>query len=174
VDAAIAQGVLAKHIGALLQGEVEPTLGPLAGWDREAYRASLMQRWRNPALAHRCQQIAMDGSQKIPQRWIAPLAERLAAGQPVPRMAFGIAAWLHYLRGRDEAGAVYPIDDPMADALRVLSPEAEPVVAARTLVGFAPVFGPLAGHAVLAAQVAVHLRNLRDRGVSAALAGLVG
>ena len=88
------------------------------------------------------------------------------------RLAFGIAAWLHYLRGRDEAGEAYPIDDPMADALRALNPEAEPEVAASALVGFAPVFGPLAGHAALAAQVAVHLRNLRHRGVAAALAGL--
>lgn len=174
VDAAIAQRVLATHIGALLQGEVEPTLPPLAGWDRDGYRAALMQRWRNPALAHRCQQIAMDGSQKIPQRWIAPLAERLAAGQAVTRLAFGIAAWLHYLRGRDEAGAAYPIDDPLAPALRALNPEAEPQAAALALVGFAPVFGPLAGHAGLAAQVASHLGHLRERGVAAALAGLAG
>ena len=174
VDAAISRPLLAAHIGALLQREVEPTLPPLAGWDREAYRAALMQRWRNPALAHRCQQIAMDGSQKIPQRWIAPLAERLAAGLDVTRMTFGIAAWLHYLRGRDEAGEAYRIDDPLADALRALQPEAEPEPAARALVGFAPVFGPLAGHEALAAQVAAQLRSLRTRGVAAALAGLAG
>jgi len=104
VDAAIARPELAAHIVALLRDELEPTQPPLEGWDREAYRAALMTRWRNPALAHRCQQIAMDGSQKIPQRWIRPLTERIAAGQPIRRLALGVAAWLHYLRGVDEAG----------------------------------------------------------------------
>jgi len=172
VDAAIAQGVLAAHVEALLRDEVEPTLGPLADWDRGAYRASLMQRWRNPALSHRCQQIAMDGSQKIPQRWVAPLRERLAAGLPVTRMALGVAAWLHYLRGRDEAGESYPIDDPLAAALRALPLEAEPEAAAQALLAFVPVFGPLAGHAGLTAQVAEHLRALRALGVAAALSAL--
>jgi fructuronate reductase len=174
VDAAIAQGVLAAHIEALLRDEVEPTLGPLAGWERDAYRSALMQRWRNPALAHRCQQIAMDGSQKIPQRWVEPLRERLAAGLPVSRMALGVAAWLHYLRGRDEAGAAYPIDDPLAAELQSLPIQAEAEMAAQALLAFAPVFGPLAGHAGLATQVAAHLRALRGQGVAATLAALAG
>ncbi|MFO1220744.1 MAG: mannitol dehydrogenase family protein [Burkholderiaceae bacterium] len=177
VDAALARPELAAHVEALLRDEVEPTLGTLAGWDRAAYRAALLQRWRNPALAHRCQQIAMDGSQKIPQRWIAPLAERLAAGQGVARMAFGLAAWLHYLRGRDESGASYPIDDPQAAALQALPLEAEPEAAARALLAFAPVCGPLAAApaaqaAGLAATVAAHLRALRERGVVGALRSL--
>lgn len=172
VDAAIAQGVLAAHIEALLRDEVEPTLGALAGWERNAYRDALMQRWRNPALAHRCQQIAMDGSQKIPQRWVAPLRERLAAGLPVTRMALGVAAWLHYLRGRDEAGEAYAIDDPLAAALRSLPVEGEPELAAQALLAFEPVFGPQAGHPELTARVAAHLRALRGQGVAATLAAM--
>jgi len=174
VDAAIARPELAAHIEALLRDEMEPTLPALAGWDREAYRAALMQRWRNPALAHRCQQIAIDGSQKIPQRWIAPLAQRLAAGEPIERLAFGVAAWYHYLRGYDESGASYTIDDPLAAALRALRPRRSDSVTTldevRAFVRFDTVFGPVAGHPALADAVARHLAALRDLGVSAALA----
>jgi fructuronate reductase len=176
VDAAIAHPELASHIGALLRDELEPTLPPLDGWDRGVYRAALMARWRNPALAHRCQQIAMDGSQKIPQRWIRPLAERIAAGQPIRRLALGVAAWLHYLRGVDEAGHAYPIDDPMAATLRELLESASHadgrIERLRILTGLVPVFGELAGHPVLIEAVAPAWQALRDQGVAATLAAL--
>lgn len=170
VDVAIAQDTLAAHIEALLRDEVEPTLPSLAGWDRAGYRAALLARWRNPALAHRCQQIAMDGSQKIPQRWVAPLAERLAAGAPVVRLALGVAAWAHYLRGVDEAGAAYPIDDPLAARLRALvdGTGSDPAACVRALLGLPEVFGPVAGNPRLVAEVTTHLIALRG-GVAATL-----
>ena len=42
-----------------------------------------MTRFRNPALPHRTQQIAMDGSQKLPQRLLGTIRDRIAAGAPV-------------------------------------------------------------------------------------------
>jgi fructuronate reductase len=176
VDAAIARPELAAHVVALLRDEMEPTLPPQVPADRAGYRSALLQRWRNPALAHRCQQIAMDGSQKIPQRWVRPLAERLAAQQPVDRLALGVAAWCHYLRGVDESGAAYPIDDPMADALRAALEKARASgdvrSEARELLSLHAVFGPLTGHAVLADAVGTWLWSLRVRGVSATLRSL--
>jgi fructuronate reductase len=174
VDAAIGQPLLATHVEALLRDEMEPTLPQLAGWDGDAYRAALLQRWRNPALAHRCQQIAMDGSQKIPQRWVAPLTQRLAAGAPIHRLAFGVAAWIHYLRGLDETGAPYPIDDPLGGRLQAALGGTDALADARALTDLPAVFGPLAGHPRLAAEAAVHLQRLRVGGVVAALAQLAG
>lgn len=173
VDAAVTRSELAAHIDALLRDELEPTLPPLQGWDRDAYRAALMTRWRNPALAHRCQQIAMDGSQKIPQRWIRPLAERIAARQPIRRLALGVAAWLHYLRGVDEAGHAYPIDDPLAATLRELLESASRAGGVaeqlRMLTGLVPVFGELAGHPALVEAMAPAWQALRGQGVAATL-----
>ena len=42
---------------------------------------SLLDRYRNPAIRHRTCQIAMDGSQKLPQRLLGTISDRLAAGQ---------------------------------------------------------------------------------------------
>jgi fructuronate reductase len=173
VDAALARPALAAHLEALLRDEVEPTLPPLPGLDRDAWRDALLARWRNPALAHRCQQIAMDGSQKIPQRWVAPLAERLAAGAPITRLAFGVAAWMHYLRGVDEAGVAYPIDDPLAHRLVALGEAARGDAAThvQALLGLPEVFGPVTNSPKLAAEVTAHLNALRG-GVEAALRSL--
>ena len=176
VDEAIAQPLLREHINALMREEIEPTLPALPGLDLAAYRAQLLQRFANPALAHRTLQIAMDGSQKLPQRLLNTVRDRLAANAPITRLALGIAAWLHYLRGVDERGEPYPIDDPLAGALGQLAREADAcsddLQRARTLCGFAPVFGDLAGSAPLAAALAPWLRELREKGVSATLAML--
>ena len=173
VDAAIAHEPLARHVQAFWRDEVEPTLAPLPGFDVAAYRARLIERYRNPAIGHRTLQIAMDGSQKLPPRWIAPLAERIARGAPIERYALGVAAWLHFLRERDERGEPYPIDDPLAGALGQRIEEAEApgddTARLRRLTGFAPVFGALAAHPVLVAAVLPHWQSLRARGVRGTL-----
>ena len=134
--------------------------------DLAAYRARLIERFANPALAHRTRQIAMDGSQKIPQRWLATVRDRLAAGAPIDRLALAVAAWLHFLRGVDEAGQRYTIDDPLAADLAALGNDAQ------TLCGFAPVFGDLGREPRFVAPVARQLASLRTRGVQATLEAL--
>src|SRR6185369_15860514 len=57
--------------------DAAPTLAMPAGTDLAAYGASLLQRFSNPALHHRTWQIAMDGSQKLPQRLLATMQDRL-------------------------------------------------------------------------------------------------
>jgi len=116
VAEAIAEPALAAHIEALMQ-EIAPTLHLPATVDLAAYRRALLARFANPALRHRTAQIAMDGSQKLPQRLFAPALARLATGQDMPRIALGIAAWLRYLQGASDDGAPLVVDDPRADML---------------------------------------------------------
>ncbi|WP_327196940.1 hypothetical protein [Sphingopyxis sp. Root214] len=72
----------------------------------------MLDRFANPALHHRLIQIAMDGSQKIPQRWLETLAWHQARGQRCPALETAIAAWIAFLRSD------HPLDDPLADRLR--------------------------------------------------------
>ena len=176
VDEAIGQPLLRQHIAALLRDEIEPTLPALPGLQRAAYRAQLLARFANPALAHRTQQIAMDGSQKLAQRLLGTVRDRLAAGAPLPRLALGIAAWLHYLRGVDESGAAYAIDDPQAEALKALHRDTLgrrlDVDTLRQVLAYAPVFGDLAGHATLADALMLPMQRLQQQGVRGALAAI--
>jgi fructuronate reductase len=97
-----------------LWNESETTLSPPPGLDIAAYRRALMARFANSALAHRTRQIAMDGSQKLPQRLIAPAAARIAAGRPIETIALAIAAWMRWQAGRTDAGEAFVVDDPLA------------------------------------------------------------
>ncbi len=163
VDRAVADPALRGFADALLRDEVQPTLPPLPGLDLDAYRARLLQRFANPALQHRLLQIAMDGSQKIPQRWLGTVRERLAAGQGIDRLALCVAAWLRFIDGADEQGQALPLDDPLADALRVArrAPDGG--------LGFAPVFGDLAQTPAFVDAVQSQAGQLARGGVCAAL-----
>ena len=171
VDVAIGQPALRRFIESMLSSEVEPTLTGVVVPSQ--YRERLLLRFANPALAHRCAQIAMDGSQKIPQRLLATLRDRLAAGASIAHLSLALAGWLHFLRGHDEAGNRYPIDDPLAAALQALVHEGQATPDARAraehLTRFAPVFGDLAGEPRLVAALAPRLQSLRERGVAATL-----
>lgn len=174
VDAALAQPALRAYLAALMRDEIEPTLPALPGLELAQYRESLLQRFANPALAHRTLQIAMDGSQKIPQRWLATVRERLEDGQPIDHLALALAAWLQFLHGVDERGQDLPLDDPLADALRgrVLQADSLPPgpPAVQHLLGFAPVFGELAGSTVLVDAVDRAWQGLRRSGTADTLA----
>ena len=172
VDVAMAQPAMRGFLDALLAEEVEPTLTGVSV--PAGYRKSLLDRFANPALAHRTAQIAMDGSQKIPQRLLATVRDRLAVGASVKQLAHGVAAWLHFLRGRDEAGREFAIDDPLAPQLQALHAQGESITDARSraehFTRFAPVFGDLAGEPRFVAALAAALQSLRQRGIAATLA----
>ncbi|MDQ0511724.1 mannitol dehydrogenase family protein [Ancylobacter amanitiformis] len=85
--------------------------------DLDAYAAALAERFANPSIAHATAQIAMDGTQKLPQRITAPALEALEAGTPVRPFAFALASWVAYLARRDARGAPIRVDDPRADVL---------------------------------------------------------
>lgn len=121
----VADAMAAPGFAALLTGfmddEVTPTLPPLAGFDLSAYKSSLLARFRNPALRHRTWQIAMDGTQKLPQRFLHTIRARLAAGAPIERLGLGVAAFMRYAAGIDEKGDAIDVRDPLADRIRSLT-----------------------------------------------------
>jgi fructuronate reductase len=108
-------------IEGLMSEEVSPTLPPLAGFDLAAYRSALIERFKNPALRHRTWQIAMDGSQKLPQRLLGTIRDRMRAEASCDRLVLGVAAWMIYARGLDEAGNVIDVRDPLAGRIAALT-----------------------------------------------------
>jgi fructuronate reductase len=86
--------------------------------DLSAYKASLLARFRNKALQHRTWQIAMDGSQKLPQRILGPIRDRLAKGLPIERHALVVAGWMRYVTGIDERGQPIDVRDPLLPCFR--------------------------------------------------------
>jgi fructuronate reductase len=87
------------------------TLDPVPGIDLSHYMDQLVERFANPAIAHRTQQIAMDGSQKLPQRLFPPAVDALSGGEDAAEFAFATAVWIAYLKRAET------IDDPRAKEL---------------------------------------------------------
>jgi fructuronate reductase len=80
--------------------------------------ADLRARFANARIEHRLDQIARDGSQKLPVRVLAVAQARAAAGLPVGRAgAAVIAAWINHLDVVDVA-----VSDPGAVALAARLP----------------------------------------------------
>ncbi len=121
VHQAIADPEIRPVIERLMRGEAAPTIETAPGQDLAAYADALIERFANPALHHRLIQIAMDGSQKIPQRWLETLAWHQKRGARCPSLLVAIDAWIAFLRSGE-----HPVDDPLAGKLRaaVAGPDA--------------------------------------------------
>jgi fructuronate reductase len=127
----------------MMREEVQPRLALNGTYDLIAYQATLVERFANPALAHRCYQIAMDGSQKLPQRLLGTIRANLAAGLPIRRLALAVAAWMRYVAGTDERGRPIAVQDPLAGLLAERAAQAggDPPTMADSLLGVRAVFG---------------------------------
>jgi fructuronate reductase len=118
----IAASLDLPHMRVFLQRvvseDVAPTLSPPNGVSVSGYGATVLERFANPALGHSTRQVAMDGSQKLPQRLFGVVADRRAAGAEPRYATLTLAAWLRYVRGVADDGTRLPLDDPLADTLR--------------------------------------------------------
>lgn len=112
VHEAIADPELRANVERLMRQEAATSFTPAPGQDLGAYAEALLARFADPALNHRLIQIAMDGSQKIPQRWLETIAVHQQRGVFCPALFTALAAWLRHIRGD-----VRPVDDPLAEEL---------------------------------------------------------
>ncbi len=120
----MADPAFVRLVEGLMDEEVTPTLHMPPGADLASYKRALVERFKNPALRHRTWQIAMDGSQKLPQRLLGTVRDRLRDSAPIDRLVLGVAAWMRYVTGIDENGAPIDVRDPMSARLRELADRA--------------------------------------------------
>lgn len=121
---AVADDALREHARRIIDDDILPTLVSPPGMDLEQYRDEVLERFANPALAHTTRQVAMDGSQKLPNRMLGTASDRLAAGHVPVGIAFAVAAWIVFVSQTILEDKL--LDDPLADRLvaAVESPDA--------------------------------------------------
>ena len=112
-------GVLAlkAFVRQLMDEEVTPTLSIPKGFNITRYKDDLLARFANPTLAHKTWQIAMDGSQKLPQRLLEPLYQNMKIGKSNAALGLAVAAWIQYVGGVDDQGIAIDVSDPYANEL---------------------------------------------------------
>ena len=176
VSAAVNDDAIRKLVHGLMTEEVMPTL-PMAREELEAYRDRLLERFLNPALKHRTWQIAMDGSQKLPQRLLGTIRDRLAHNAGIERLSLGVAGWMRYVTGVDEAGQPIEVKDPMVGRLQQIAAKAggDAQTLATGLMQVSEIFGTeLPADARFRDAVTGHLAGLLRDGAAATIRRVVG
>jgi fructuronate reductase len=167
----MADPLTTAFVRALMMQDLLATTTVPAGYDAHAYCRELLHRFENASLGHRTQQIAMDGTQKVPVRWLPALRESLARGLERPFLERALAAWLHYLAtGVNDRGQPLVISDPGAERLAAtlcVARDAEQSV--RAVLDHHHVFGREPWPDDFIARIARHLAVLRRGGTAALL-----
>ena len=108
VDEVVTDAQLGPFIKALMSDDLVPALNVPSGFDIETYKDELLTRFHNASLGHRCEQIAMDGSEKIGQRWLPVLQ---GSGEN-KALVLALSAWCFLILHSDIV-----INDPRKDEL---------------------------------------------------------
>jgi fructuronate reductase len=141
---------------AAIQAEAGRSFIAPAGQSAADYSLGIRRRIANPKLGHQCQQIAMDGSQKIPFRIFAIINDLVAAKEPVKFLTLVLALWVEYLRINER------INDPLREKLVTLSQTQDSLVGVGLifkLPDFAVVLNP-----ACFSEIAQWLMQLREFG----------
>ncbi|WP_084004737.1 mannitol dehydrogenase family protein [Terasakiispira papahanaumokuakeensis] len=154
--------------------EVTPTLVMPDEVDLNAYAASLLARFANDSLRHRLHQIAMDGSQKLPQRWLQVAEANLASGHSTACVALGLAGWIRYTAGTTLSGQMFKVDDPLSETFASIhqanKDDGALIDAFFALEAVVP--RSIAQHQGFKHQVCDAYRTLTEHGIEQALANL--
>ncbi|MBO0802879.1 MAG: mannitol dehydrogenase family protein [Nocardiopsaceae bacterium] len=167
---------------SLMLSDAAATVVAPDGMEPERYAESVLRRFRNAALRHRCAQVAMDGSQKLPQRLLGTASDRLAAGETPVWAGLAVAAWMrHVWTRRSDTGAAFGVDDPLAGVFseRLAAAGAGDDSASSAgavvdaLLGIRDVFGSLSESAEFRELLTGHLERLATDGARRTVAALV-
>ncbi len=137
------------------------------------YLKLTISRLGNPAIRHSNHQIATDGSQKINQRILQPLRDRMAKGLPSPLLETAISGWVAYLAKSQPAfGAAWEANDQIMPFVADIAKKSSGDIGAFTklFIGNRAIFGDrLANDAAFVARVASGAQTLLADGVAKAL-----
>jgi fructuronate reductase len=172
---AVSDDMFARFIKRFWRDDVIPILPAPPGLNLEQYADQLFERYRNPAIRHRLWQIAMDGSQKLPQRLLSTVRDNLNRQRPFKFVALSVAGWMRYVSGIDEAGGAIDVRDPLAPLLRERTDSAgpDPVAQVQALATVEAVFGKdLPASEMFMTAVTEAYKTLRREGARKAVADL--
>jgi mannitol 2-dehydrogenase len=118
VAEALGDPLIRRFIRERYMEEIGAGLPPAPGMDPENYKDTLISRFSNRNIGDTVLRLASDGSKKIPNSVLDPLAELIRAGKAWASAAFALAAWARFLAGTDEQGRPIPLEDPNGGPLR--------------------------------------------------------
>ncbi len=150
VAEAVSDPTFARFLRSLWQREIIPTLAEPEGIVLADYAEDLLTRFANPGLRHQTSQIAMDGSQKLPQRILGTLDDQLRESGSIDGLLLVVAGWMRYVGGTCEDGQPIDVQDPLAEELKSRSRDAaSPEATVAALLSMEAVFDPVIAGQIL-------------------------
>lgn len=110
----IADPQFKTFIRAMMDNEITPSVH-IQGVDLNDYKNQLIERYENRALKHLTWQIAMDGSQKVPQRFLQTMRYGLEHNIDLSGLYLALAGWIRYVSGIDEQNQPIDVQDPLKE-----------------------------------------------------------
>lgn len=173
VDEAMADPHIRRLMKTMMDVEVTPLMDEVKGVDLAQYKATLIERFSNPAIRDQLSRLGTEGSARIPKFVLPSILEQIDRGGPLKLLSFTIASWFRFLAGRDDYGDSLQIIDPLGDKLRELALEGR--TDPRLLLSVHELFGDvLPASPVFVTAVKDALQDLYAMGAKAALAKAVG
>jgi len=161
----------------LLERDVLPVLESPSNVDLQDYARTTLCRLQNRALEHRTVQIAMDGSQKLPQRLLKTARRRMQrTSDTLHVIPFVVAAWMRYVTRLDPQGVALRVEDPFAERFAQIAESASgPRDVAARLLGIHEIFGDgtFVGNPVFSEPLIGHLRDFMGAPSGPAVCALV-
>jgi len=115
---------LSGFVDAMIQKDIMPILPTVRGLDLNGYRKAVLERFRNPVIVHRLDQIAQDGTQKLPYRLGDTLRANRRAGRMPGHVVAALGSWVAFLIRRSRQGVA--IVDPAGARLSAIAIEGTP------------------------------------------------
>jgi mannitol 2-dehydrogenase len=165
IDEAMADPLITRFMAALMDRETGPTLPDVPGIDLAGYKATLIERFSNPAIKDTVERVNTDAPLNI---LVDPIRDRLREGKSVDLLALALAAWLRRVRGEDEQGQPIDVRHPLAAQLRAKAIEGGPDP--RPLLSIEGLFGSTGRDPRLQQPVGRWLASLYAKGARATLA----
>ncbi|PHQ81257.1 MAG: mannitol dehydrogenase [Coxiella sp. (in: Bacteria)] len=116
---AMQDDTLIAYLNQMMTDEIMPHLVVPEQAGLSVYRDSILERFNNPQIKHKLYQIAMDGSQKIPQRILPSIKACIEAGEDFNGLLRALAAWIQYTGRRDII-----VQDPLAEQMTMIHQQA--------------------------------------------------
>lgn len=173
---AVADPIFARLCEKLWAEEILPTVPQPQGEDLDAYCRALLGRYQNPSIRHRTWQIAMDGSQKLPQRLLGMISDNLDEGRVPHGLCLAVAGWMKYVGGVDEHGQPIDVRDPLAEQLKAcLEMVSEPTDKVAALLSIEEIFDrSLSENPIFRGAITDAYTRLTESGARGAVGHFVG